>query len=519
MRTIQDQIDNPPFTQPVPSTAADTPPPTYVATYAEVVAGNFRRPPSAGWLRNPAWIDGGINPPRYYYSHEEIDDDIRTFGGNTVRTTECNWEDDHISPTPRPPTPPSPLSLDLVNTGNPRLPAAAIAAPLPVPNEPVVLVVNVTLLYTGPPTVSSNNRGKATTKKLKIVKMDNIPLSMESTSRIDFIKSFLSTHGLAETFSPGAHSGPEFKLWWPGISGGKTGAPSILTDHQFRIAIDALRKKSKIPPMINVEFDLDTMEGYRIKEILPPGAEKVVTGTEEELAYGTRVPQIDSFSDTAQLNGRFVIELKKRWPCQIHQGEHGEVGYCYISPSGEHTRLNTLRMKTWAAALAAGDATKHEPPNSSVFDGARDGRIMGPKARGRAGPHASASNADAMTMFMTALLPILSRKRGRNHSNSPDVTPKRPKANSTSLSATFSPLPECGLELRTCLRHFAEREGIDLTAYEAPLCAEDYSPDIIPYVEDSELRKITGATAGGVIKLKKFCKEWYDRYEAKCRAQ
>ena len=64
-----------------------------------------------------------------------------------------------------------------------------------------------------------------------------------------------------------------------------------------------------------------------------------------------QVPQIDSFSDTAQLHGRFVIELKKRWPCQIHQGEHGEAGYCYIAPSGEHTRLNPIRMKAWAAAL------------------------------------------------------------------------------------------------------------------------------------------------------------------------
>lgn len=63
------------------------------------------------------------------------------------------------------------------------------------------------------------------------------------------------------------------------------------------------------------------------------------------------VPQIDSFSDMAQLHGHFVIELKKRWPCQIHQGEHGEAGYCYVAPSGEHTRLNTLHMKTWAAAL------------------------------------------------------------------------------------------------------------------------------------------------------------------------
>ena len=49
-----------------------------------------RPQPSAGWLKNPAWIgevliilclfllmlfvpDGGVNPPQFYYSHEEID--------------------------------------------------------------------------------------------------------------------------------------------------------------------------------------------------------------------------------------------------------------------------------------------------------------------------------------------------------------------------------------------------------------------------------------------------------------
>ena len=166
--------------------------------------------------------------------------------------------------------------------------------------------------------------------------------------------------------------------------------------------------------------------------------------------------------------------------------------------------------------------TKHEPPNSSVFDGARDGRIMGPRARGRTGPRQSVDpSSDAMTMFMTALLPImggLSRKRGRDCSDSPDVTPKRAKTNSTSIPTTSSPLPERGLELRACLRDFAELEGIDFTAYEIPLRMEDYSPDIIPLVDDSELRRITGTTAGGVIKLKKFCKEWSERYEAKCRA-
>ena len=64
-----------------------------------------------------------------------------------------------------------------------------------------------------------------------------------------------------------------------------------------------------------------------------------------------QVPQTTDFSDLSQLNGRFVLELKNKWPCQTHQGEHGEPGHCYISPAGEHTRLNPLRLKAWAAAM------------------------------------------------------------------------------------------------------------------------------------------------------------------------
>jgi len=255
-----------------------------------------------------------------------------------------------------------------------------------------------------------------------------------------------------------------------------------------------------------------------------------------------QVPQLENFSDSAQLHGRFILELKKRWPCQMHQGEHGELGYCYVAPSGGHTRLNTLRMKAWAAAIvsfgiylflnilsdvdfqAAGDATKHEPPNVNSFDGARDGRLCGPKACGRTGPHsvqvASASGANdtnnAMATLFTALLPLfgnLSRKRTREHSSSPESTPKRARK---TVIPTPSPLPELGLELHACLQKFAELEGgIDLTAFETQLRKEDYTPDIIPFVDDGELRKITGATAGAIIRLKKFCKEWYSRYEAK----
>ena len=80
-RSLSDQVLQPPFTQPTNNESRET---------HDVDADTDVRRPSAGWLRNPSWIgmfiniytsrsfsllgaDGGVNPPQYYYSHEDID--------------------------------------------------------------------------------------------------------------------------------------------------------------------------------------------------------------------------------------------------------------------------------------------------------------------------------------------------------------------------------------------------------------------------------------------------------------
>ena len=178
---------------------------------------------------------------------------------------------------------------------------------------------------------------------------------------------------------------------------------------------------------------------------------------------------------------------------------------------------------------AAGDATKHEPPNGNVFDGARDGRVMAIKPRGPVGPFPQTAadpplfpdfTQQTLALLMSSLTAIVGglgpRKRGRSESQSPTrplpgpSTPKRKK-----VITAESPLPEKGLELRACLRDFAELEGIDFTSYEIPLHMKDYSPDIIPLVEDAEIRRLLDTTSGVAIKLKNFCKNWYNRYQQK----
>lgn len=48
-------------------------------------------------------------------------------------------------------------------------------------------------------------------------------------------------------------------------SGGKGGATTIDNDHQFSVAMGALMKKNRTTCQAGVEFDVDEMDGYRIR--------------------------------------------------------------------------------------------------------------------------------------------------------------------------------------------------------------------------------------------------------------
>lgn len=561
---IKDQFLQPPFTQPNTNEAHET-----QDVDADTTTRDARRP-SAGWLRNPAWIDGGVNPPKYYFSHEEIDaaccasgveppprytqPEIPVAPSQPITTaglplaTQYDILSSRVSPTPVPANNHYRMAGPLGNgVGNePWVPAA------PPPNGHLV---NVTHTYTATEstTGSSRNAKAAAPKKKATTMLGNITL--EGITRVDFIKAFLSIHNLDTQFAPGVHSGPPFKLSWTGSIGGKGNAPTFLTDKSFNLALAAILKKDKKKIHITLEFDTDVMSGYRIQHLVPSLNVPVNNG-EEELLYGTRIPQLAQFNDTEQVNGRFILEIKKRWPCASHQGEHGEPGHCFITVSGGHLRLNPLRLKMWAAAMASGDVTKHDPPCTEAFDGPRDGQISSIRARGHSGASTASTafapaNNDMMTLVMASLIPVLgglSRKRPRSESpgryspplpkrphsdlqtpirNQPNVqTPKHPRREfQTPKRLAFqqppaSPvsIPAPGFELRVCLRDFAELEAVNMTPFEIALHEEDFTPDLIALADESAtiaIRNITGATCGRLMRLKLFCRKWQTTYEQK----
>ncbi|KAL6303947.1 hypothetical protein BKA93DRAFT_734171, partial [Sparassis latifolia] len=337
------------------------------------------------------------------------------------------------------------------------------------------------------------------TEKIKTLKFDYIIL--EGISRTMFITKILGVHDLADQYSPSVHSGPIFKLWFTGSRGGKTSAASIENDRDFSITLETLLHKNKKSCTVSVELDLDSMEGFCTRKRAAVAMQDAVN--DDELLYGTKVPRAEGFSEESQLDGGIILQLKQRWPCQQHLGEHDEPGYCYIAPSGEHIGLNMHKLRIWASAIRAHDSTKHEPLNTIEFDGVRDDRLLAIKPRGHTGPHTASMSIDLLMLLMMAMLPLitmLANCQGGLPSSS-TVTAEQMAPSQAAGHHSLSPAPAVGQELHTCLAAFAAMKNIDMLEQEGLLSRLELTPDIIPEIPTFRISKLTGAVEGHVVKL------------------
>ncbi|KAG0695438.1 hypothetical protein DFH29DRAFT_1005463 [Suillus ampliporus] len=414
--------------------------------------------PSVGWLQRGGWIDGGIDPPHRYSSNEEM------------MATRKFW-----TGVPEFPPPPVPVQADIpMSVPLPMeqiSPAADVSAKVNVP-IPLAVVeghnVSVQMIYSAQVTGPVSRGSKLIMKKAKLISSDTIVL--EDISRAVFVKIFLAIHELEDRFAVGAISGPSFKMYWTGSVGGKA----------------ALLKKNKRVCQVGVEFDVDEMDGFRIRTRPILALDNSQDG-EDELESGTQVPHVEAFSDQTQLHGAIIIQLKAKWPCAEHQGESGGIGYCYVSPTGEHVGLNSRRLKIWVSAVAAYDAMKNEPPNMVDFD-----RVQGN------------ATSEAASLIM-AIMPLIT-----------GILQKCPCSPSLArltchASIPLSPLPASGSELHACLRDFAEATDIDLASCEDSLVVMEFIPDIIPDIPVARLCEIMGVVEGRLQKLQMFCKDWNNR--------
>ncbi|KAJ7635761.1 hypothetical protein DFH06DRAFT_1302968 [Mycena polygramma] len=538
---IQNAIRSPKGSQPPPLSSSNKenyampPCPDYTNLGQDFT--NMGQRPSDAWLKNPSYIDGGVNPPAFYPSNDDIARKMYL------------WNPTHPMFHALPPNAPAPSAA----TDTPTIAVSADPAPLdegtvaaPTPLELAGHQVSVIEVRPAPEKVpASRNAKPAAHKDERESKFDYIDLV--NMTRCEFIMAFLKVHDRAEEYSGGVSHGPTFKFWWTGSPGGKAGAMTIDNDREWQIAVTAL--KAKRSAAVFVEYNLSSMEGYRIRKrsssfsssssfpSLPstpsPSPKKAFPHHEAqdddpELMFGTKVPRVDDFTPQAQLNGQMVLKLKDKWSCAKHPGEHGDPGYCYIDNCGNHTGLNNRRFSIWASAIAAGECTLHEPPNTVEFDGLRDGRITAIRPRGRNGPRPAApvagpsTSSDATTLLLAAMLPLITNLQKPVASDQPPVTPPRRTTSVTTPPGTprksvpqMSPVAEPGAELHVCLADFLKHKQIDLLDIEPALAALDLTPDIISEVPMARLREVTGVVEGRLWKFKIFCRDWTERLEDK----
>ncbi|KAJ6613350.1 hypothetical protein B0H10DRAFT_2222254 [Mycena sp. CBHHK59/15] len=194
--------------------------------------GNIPRCPSDAWLKNPAYIDGAVNPPIFYSYNDEI-----------VRTM-LYWNPGHpmfqaLAPPPTPTPQRRPLRGFLSPHKFPSIPPfwkpprrllppqlssrvrgftirllillIEIAAPL----ELAGYQVSVIEVRPAPDKPTTGRNGKpAARKEERESKFDYIQI--DAQTRCDFITSFLKVHDCDEEYSPGVHHGPPFKMSWTG---------------------------------------------------------------------------------------------------------------------------------------------------------------------------------------------------------------------------------------------------------------------------------------------------------------
>ncbi|KAF9071914.1 hypothetical protein BDP27DRAFT_1262192 [Rhodocollybia butyracea] len=349
-----------------------------------------------------------------------------------------------------------------------------------------------------------------------------VNLSLQDAARTAVITACLEAHSEQENFIAGDVNGPPFKMCWTGVN--KSDALCIETNTDWDMAVTALKARKSRSTSVTVEFDVDQMHPWKARKRVSSSSTIAVdddlTDSSLELGAGTKVPRLDLFSEDDHLHGRMILKLQKKYPCNEHQGEHGQPGHCFVDTTGKHMGLNHRKFAIWASAIVAGDCTVHAPPNSVEFDGLRDGRLTTVKPRGRTHiPAAETSSANNLqSLLMAATVSVLQNSLSGNQVTPPQrnqvpvpETPERPRTRTNIPSSPISPIPSSLGELHTFLADLKQSRGLDFTSAEYLFEQKEFTPDIIPSVRVATLCELTGAPEGRVLKMVDFAKSWNAR--------
>ncbi|KAG6846468.1 hypothetical protein H0H93_013800, partial [Arthromyces matolae] len=145
--------------------------------------------PSERWLRQPASIDGAINPPRFYYCDEDMDAALVAAGHPALSRKGQDQRYSVITPTPTPAA-----QVDRPMSLVPDTPASDVVDTSALSSNHYASVtaeathlVSVTMFFTPAQTTTTRVKNIKKDKKTKMV-----DIKMENISRTEFIKQFLS---------------------------------------------------------------------------------------------------------------------------------------------------------------------------------------------------------------------------------------------------------------------------------------------------------------------------------------
>ncbi|KAF8994742.1 hypothetical protein BDQ17DRAFT_1430886 [Cyathus striatus] len=266
--------------------------------------------PSEVWLKNPGWIDGARDLPGFYHSHQEIEDMLHYYNPGHPRLQASRPQLPPCSQAPPPSYSSGVPSVTTSDNDDDDITILAVSDPAGI--DAISHQVMATMVYMSVEKANPATRSWSTAKKFKSSKFGYINLN--GIDRCKFVNEFLKLHDLAGDYSPGVHNGPSFKLSWTGSAGGKSGAITINTDINFNLALCSLLKKNKSKCHVTVEFDIDSMNGFHITN------KRAFTFDDNEddaeLSYGTKVPWLDGYTAHELLQGKILLELKKKWACE-----------------------------------------------------------------------------------------------------------------------------------------------------------------------------------------------------------
>ncbi|KIM82708.1 hypothetical protein PILCRDRAFT_7620 [Piloderma croceum F 1598] len=164
--------------------------------------------PSAGWLQNSRWIDGGIQPPHFYTTLKEMGKALLYYSRFNVHPGSSVAMPVLPMPTPPMPALPAPIHSTVSPSSAKNAAPNVEEVPLAAAGHMASALMHISSQVAGPASHSS----KLVVRRAKLTKSDHIIL--EDATHCDFIKGFPVIHNLADKFNPGIHFGPLFKMYW-----------------------------------------------------------------------------------------------------------------------------------------------------------------------------------------------------------------------------------------------------------------------------------------------------------------